>query len=76
MGSTVKVDGSIDALSETFRGRIADLKDAPAEALLPELMLGCGVLMGGGFPGCAAALATLIDRQYPGQTRWLWDIDK
>jgi hypothetical protein len=35
------------------------------------IALGIGVLIGGGFPGCAAAVSLLAEQAYPA-VKWAW----
>jgi hypothetical protein len=50
---------------ETFR------READEHGLRAHGALGVGILMGGGFPGTAAALAMLLERNYPVED-WPW----
>ena len=36
-------------------------------------MLGIGILLGGNFPGAAACISTLLERQYPEVDDWPWE---
>lgn len=63
---------------ERFRKRSRDLLDLDdserLEAVRLDAYLGIGVLVGGGFPGAAAAFAYLLKRDDPdAQIAWLDD---
>ena len=42
------------------------------EALQANAMLGIGVLIGGGFPGAAAAVSVLLEREFDNE-QWPWE---
>ena len=35
-------------------------------------VLGIGILLGGGFPGSAASVSLLLERQFPDVDAWPW----
>jgi hypothetical protein len=47
------------------------IADATAHQQKEAVALAIGILMGGGFPGCAATVAVLAERAFPG-TVWAW----
>ena len=68
---------SVHDVFERFRTIRAEIDDAPPEegaAMVREGgVLGVGILLGGGFPGSAAAVTRLLERQYPDGPGWPWD---
>ena len=66
---------SLYAEREKFRDRRTDLLAMPPEGLRTAFLIdgvfGVGVLLGGGFPGAAAVLAILLERELPGVVNFL-----
>ena len=58
----------LDAMS-TFRGALTAM---PAKLNELDLILGVGLLIGGGFPHAAAAVAYSTEAAFPGRGPWPW----
>jgi hypothetical protein len=69
---------SISEDLDAFRKIRFELRMDGPEAAAPKLRdnatLAIGVLMGGGFPGCAATLAVLLEERFPEITHWPWNL--
>lgn len=68
---------SLHSLGARFRNhrttlRLLEPADADA-ALRAEASFAVGLLIGGGFPGAAAAMSIVVERLYPDEeVQWIW----
>lgn len=74
-------DPPIAELFQNFRRIRQEIADAPDDPLAPNAdrairegaMLGIGILLGGSFPGAAASVSMLLERQFPDVEDWPWE---
>jgi hypothetical protein len=72
----MSTSASVRDTFENFRRIKREINAADAdehERLVREgVVLGVGILLGGGFPGSAAAVTTLVETCFP-DSEWPWD---
>lgn len=68
MGAPMNAMSPLDAMG-TFRDAFAAM---PGRLNELDLILGVGLLIGGGFPHAAAAVAFSTEQAFPGRGPWPW----
>jgi len=56
-----------------IRGEFAEVTEDTDRGIREGALLGIGILLGGGFPGSAAAVSVMVERSFPEVEEWPWE---